>query len=309
MAASCAQGSQARLYVEPGDSPHVFDGSSETYEFLYETLQKRGTIVGGNGIRGTRSAHSIRTREGAFEVGGRIAMNVDAASLDLWLPRMLGAAESSDVFALAESLPAFGVLVDKVTEKFEYKDCKVARWMLHGKAGPGDGDPDLLQLIVEIVGLNRVTGTSVPAVSLSTATNTSPYVHSDCVFTFNSAARQVKEWWVLGDNHLHQRRNNSLAATLLCPMDRTVAVRALLPYDSDTSNLLDQSVAGATGTIAITNAANTGLTTTLTFGVLQLPKGGDPVVRGKTEINLEIDMIARMVSTTRELSINNDSVA
>jgi hypothetical protein len=308
MAATCAQGALSRLYVEPGAAPHTFDGSSETYEFLYETMQKRGRIVGGKGIRGTRSSASERTRTGAYEVGGRIAMNVDTLALDLWLPRILGATESANSFALDEALPEFGVLIDKVTETFEYKSCKVARAMFHAKAGPGDDEPELLELVLDIVGKDRAKATAVPNVSISTASNASPYVHSDAVFTFSSAAREVKEWWVLIDNHLHVRWVNSLSATMLCPANRTIAVRARLPFDTDTENLLDQAVGGATGTIALTNAAATGLTTTFTFGVLQVPPE-DPVVRGKTEIDLFLNMIARTVTTTKELVVTNDSVA
>ncbi len=306
MTASCAQGAMARLYIEPGAAPHTFDSSSESYEFLYETMQKHGRIVGGTAIRGTRSSASERTRAGAYPVSGRIAMNVDTAMLDLWLPRILGGTETANSFPLAESLPSFGVLVNKVTQTFEYKDCVVGRAMFHGKAGPGEGDPDLLELVMDIVAKDRVLGTSAPAVNISTSANTSPYVHSDAVFTFNAAARQVKEWWVLIDNHIHTRWTNSLTAVLFCPADRTIAVRARLPYDTDTSNLLDQANAGAAGTIALTNAGSTGLTTTFTFATLQVP-AEDPIVRGKTEIDLFLNMIARTVTTTKELVIVNDS--
>jgi hypothetical protein len=306
--ASCAQGAMARLYVEPGAAPHTFDTNSESYEFLYETLQKRGRIVGGNAIRGTRSKQSERTRAGAYPVGGRIAMNVDPLMLDLMLPRILGGTESADSFPLAESLPAFGVLVNRVTQTFEYKDCIVARAMFHGKAGPGDGDPDILELVLDILAKDRVTGTSAPSVSLSTASNSSPYMHTDAVFTFAAATRQVKEWWVLIDNHIHTRWTNSLTAVRFCPADRTVAVRARLPYDDDHDDLVDQANAGATGTIAITNAQHTGLSTTFTFGTLQVPTE-DPITRGKTELDVFLNMTARMLTTTRELVVTNDSVA
>lgn len=306
--ASCAQGAQARLYVEPGDAPHTFDANSESYEFLYETMQKHGRIVGGRAIRGTRSSQSELTRAGAYQVGGRVAMNVSPIMLDLFLPRILGGTETADSFPLAESLPSFGLLVNKVTQTFEYKDCVVARAMFHGKAGPGDDDPDLVELVMDIVAKDRALGTSAPAVTLSTASNASIYVHSDAVFTFASSSRQVKEWWVLIDNHIHTRWTNSLTAVRFCPADRTIAVKARLPYDTDTSNLLDQANAGATGTIALTNAMHTGLSTTFTFGTLQVP-AEDPIVRGKTEIDLFLNMTARMLTTTRELVVTNDSVA
>lgn len=304
--ASCAQGALSRLYVEPGSSPHVFDASSETYEFLYETLQKQGRIVGGHGIRGTRSSPSERTRAGAYTVGGRIALNIDTAMLDLFLPRILGGTEVADSFPLAESLPSFGVLVDRVTQRFEYQDCVVNRALFHGKAGPGDGDPDLLELTLEILARNRVLGTAAPAVNLSTAANVSVYVHSDAVFTFAAAGREVKEWWVLIDNHVQPRWVNSLTATRFCPADRTVSVRARLPYDTDTANLLEQATAGAAGTIALTNAGATGLTTTFTFATLQVP-AEDPIIRGKQEIDLFLNMVARSVTVTKELVMVSDS--
>lgn len=308
MAATCAQGAMARLYVEPGAAPHTFDSNSETYEFDYESLQKKPRIIGGKGIRGTRSQHSANTRLGAYEVGGRVAMPVNPIYLDAWLPRILGAAENADSFAVADSLPEFGVLVDKVTETFEYKAGKVGLAIFHGEAGPGDGDPDLLEMILDLTFKDRATGTSVPAVDLSTATNTSAYTHGEAVFTFAGAAREVKEWWVMIDNHLHVRWVNSNTATLICPSDRSVVVRARLPYDTDTEALLLQAAAGATGTIALTNSLNTGLTTTFTFATLQ-PVAEDPIVRGKTEIDLFIDMHARMTGSTREIVVTNDSVA
>lgn len=301
----CAQGSRSALYVEPGSAPHTFDSSSERYEFLYETLQKHPRIVGGNGIRGTRDQSVERTRFGSYPVGGRIAMNVSPADLDLWLPRILGAAENNDVFDIAESLPSFGVLVDRVTGTFEYTDCVVSRALFRGEAGPGDGDPDLLQMVLEIVAKDEVTGTSAPAVSLSTAANTATYVHSDAVFTFAAAAREVKRWSLLIDNHIQPRWVNSLTATALCPHDRSVVLNAVLPYDSGTSNLYGQALAGAAGSIQLTNG---NLKTTFTFGTLQAPIKS-PFVRGKTEIDMEAVFIARRSGSTPSISVNNDSNA
>lgn len=304
--ASCAQGAMSRFYTEPGSSPHTFDSNSETYEFVYETLQKHARIVGGNAIRGTRSAAKERTREGAYSVGGLIVVQPSPAFLDLWLPRILGATEASDVFALSETLPSFGVLMDKVTQTFQYTDGMVSKALFSGQAGPAEGGPDIITLALQLVFFTRTLGTSVPNVSLSTASNNSIYVHSDAVFTFGGAAREVKDWSVMVDNHVKQRFTNSLSATKSCPASRTVAVSARLPYDTDTDDLLDQATAGASGTIALTNAAQTGLTTTFNFAALQVPSE-DPIVRGKTEIDLFLNMIARKSGSTAELSVTNDS--
>ena len=298
---ACAQGALSKLCIEPGSAPHTFDASSEPYDFLYESMQKTPRIIGGTGIRGTREQSQERTQYGAYTVGGRIAMNIDKLMLDLWLPRILGANESVDVFALAESLPSFGVLIDRVTQTFEYKDCVVDKAIIHGKAGPGNGDPDLLELILEIVGKDEATGTSYPSLTLSTDSDSRPYVHHQGVFTFASAAREIKEFWLLIDNHIQPRWVNSQTATALCPRDRSIVFRGIAPYDSGSSNLYAQAITGAAGTIVWTGS---GVTLTFTFGCLQAPIQS-PVVRGKTEIDMEINLIARKTGSTASLSVTN----
>ena len=292
--------------MEPGAAPHTFDASSEPYDPLYETLKKTGRIVGGNTIRGTRSQASERTRYGHYEVGGRVAFNISPIDLDLWLPRMLGAAESTDVFALADTLPSFGILVDRVTQTFQYKDCVVDRWMIHGKAGPGDGDPDLLELVLDIIAKDEVTGTSYPSLTLPVTSNVAPYVMSDCsTLTLASAARLMKEFWLVGSNYVQRRWVHSITATRLTPRDRTIGLRAIFPYDSDHSSLYSQAIAGATATMTFTNS-NISKSLQLVFGTLQCADHS-PTVQGKQEINIQIEGTARMVGTTRELVATSTS--
>ena len=301
---ACAQGAMGRLYVEPGSAPHTFDGSSETYEFLYESLQRRSRIVGGQGIRGTREESQESTRFGAYTVGGRIAMHVNPLALDLWLPRILGANESTDTFALAESLPSFGVLVDRVTQTFQYTDCVVNRALFRAQAGPSDGDPELVEMVLEIIGKTEVEDTAAPNVSIATtATSTQNYVLADGVFTFAAAAREVKQFTIMIDNHIQPRWVNSLTATALCPSRRTIAVQAVLPFDSDTDDLYAQARAGSAGSVAFTNGS---VSTTFTFGTLQVP-AESPIIRGKQEIDLILNMIARKTGSTASLTVTNDS--
>jgi hypothetical protein len=301
---ACAQGALSRFYVEPDVAPHTFDSSSESYEFLYETVQARKRIIGGQGILGTRQERQESTRFGSYTVAGRIGMHVNPLMLDLWLPRILGATESSDTFALAESLPSFGLLFNRVTQTFEYTDCVVSKAMFRAQASPSDGDAELVELVLEIMGKTEATGTSAPSVDIATtATSTQPYVLSDGVFTFNSAAREVKQFVILIDNHVQPRFVNSLTATALCPHGRTIAVQARMPYDSGTSNLYAQARAGAAGTVAFTNST---VSTTFTFGTLQT-NDESPIVRGKTEIEYIFNAIARKTGSTASLSVSSDS--
>lgn len=298
----CAQGALSKLCVEPGSSAHVFDTNSEPYDFLYESMQKNPRIIGGHGIRGTREQSQERTQLGAYTVGGRIAMNVDKVMLDAMLPRILGAAEATDVFALAETLPSFGVLIDRVTNTHEYEDCVVDKAIIHGKAMSSDGGPEMLELILEVVGKDENLGTSYPSLTLSTDGDSRPLMHHHGVFTFASAAREVKEFWLLIDNHIQPRWVNSQIATQLCPRDRSIVFKAIVPYDSGTSGLYSsQAIAGAGGTIVWTGPTTT---TTVTFGTLQ-NEISSPVVRGKTEIDMSVTLYARKTGSTASISITN----
>lgn len=297
--ADASQGAQAKLCVEPLAAPHTFDTSSEPYEFISESIQKTGTNLDTEGIRGTRSHSKERTRRGTHEVGGSITINPSPADLDLWLPRILGAAESADSFALAETLPVFGVLVDRVAQTFEYTDCKVNRAVFRSSAG------GLLELELDIMAKTEATGTSYPVLTLGTAANNAPYVMSDGVFTFVSAARKTMDIEIEIDNQLSRRFTNSVTATDITPQDRVVTIRCTNPFTSDETSLYGQAQGGVTATAVYTNG---GMSTTFTFAVVQFPDLS-PTVGGKTEIPLVLEGIARMSGATKELVVTHDSAA
>jgi hypothetical protein len=301
---SCAQGSQSRLYVEPGSSPHTFDSNSETYEYKFEDLVKRPSIVSTEGIRGTRQESAEQTREGHYIVRGRIVMPASPLMLDLWLPRILGAAEVANLFSFAETLPSFGVLINRVTENYEYKDCYVNSAMFEGAAGPGN-HLELLSLTLDIMGMSRSTGTSAPNVSIATtATSADPLKHSEAVFTINSVAREVKRWRLLIHNHLQPRWVNSQTATAICPRAFSAILDLVMPYDSTQSGITALSTSGVPLVIAITNST---VSTTFTAGIAE-PIIVDPNVVGKTEIDVSTArFVLRKTGSTDALSVTNDS--
>jgi hypothetical protein len=295
--AEASQGAQARLCMEPGAAPHTFDASSEPYEFVSESVQKKGKILDTAGIRGTRSHHVARTRPGTYEVGGSITLHPSPADLDLLLPRILGAAESADTFNLAETLPAFGILIDRVAETFEYTDCKVGKATFKGSAG------GLVELTLEILGAAEITGTAFPSLTLATSAAAAPYVFSDGVLTLLSAARKLMDFELVIDNGLNARFTNSQSATSITPQDRTITLKTTNPFTADEADLYDQANEGAAGTLVLTNGA---MSTTFTFAALQVP-AMSPVVGGKQEIPLVLEMTARMSGSTRELVVTHDS--
>ncbi len=299
-------GHQARFAF---DAAAPFDASSVPLELISETLSKKSTIIDTNGLRGTRSHHSIRTRAGNDDVSGTIVWNPAPSDLDDWLPRILGGAESTDTFPLAETLPEFVCLFDRVANVYLYSGCKVSKATFSGSPG------GLVQLSLDVIAKSETNGQtyagSIPA--LTVAANDVPYMFSDSVITLVGGTREVIGWEIVIDNAAEARFTNSVNATDILLMDRIVTLGVNLGfYDGTTGggtdgheDLLEQALLGTTATIVITNAA---MATTFTFGVLQSPSK-TPTVTGKGEIPIDLEMTARMTGTTAEVVVTHDSVA
>lgn len=319
----CTQGSQAKLLVEPGSSDYTFDSDSERYDFLYESIAKQGRLVGGRAITGTRSAYANVMREGHYSVGGKLGMYTNPSDLDLWLPRILGGPETGtggDTFEVAEALTGsdvdFGMLIDRVGGIFQYDDCLVNSCFWRGKAGPGDGEPELIEQVLDIMALDETLGTSwpSPAPELSVADNRSPYIMADSTVTIGTTTYAIKAFVILIDNRLEPRWVNSTKPTALCPRERVVMVRMTFPFtasdDAVFSGLYQNSSRhdGVSASIAFAPSGK-GYSTTFNFEGLQWVQQS-PGVQGKREIPLTLDFVARKTSVdTDEVSVANDSSA
>jgi hypothetical protein len=294
--ADASMGHQARLSM--GAAGTAIGSFTEAYEFVSESLQKKQTILETAGLRGTRSHPAERTRDGTYEIAGTLNLHVSPAMLDLLLPRILGAAESSDLFALAETLPEFDVLVDRVAKRFVYGSCKVNKATFKGKAS------GLLELALDLVGKTEtVSATAFPAIAAPTDP---PYVFHDGTFTLGGSARKVLEFELVIDNQVKPRFTNSQSATDLSPEDRIVTAKLKTPYTSDEADLYGVNTANAAAaSFAFTNG---GYSTTFSLAKLQIPDMS-PVVGGKGEITLEINGVAKKSGSTAELAVTHDAAA
>lgn len=294
-----SQGAQGSVYVEPGASAHTFDTSSERWEFKSESIKKKLTILNAGGIRGTRSNPKEATAAGPYEVGGNLSLNnVSPYLLDFWLPRILGANESTDTFAVAETLQAFGMLFNRVGEEFEYTDCYVNKATFRGRQG------ELVELELEIWGVTEVPGTAIPSVAIDISAASAPYTFCQGVLTLGGTAYTMMDFEVIIDNMLERRFGNSCTATSITPKDRMVYVNCTVPFTSvEDAALYDFAHAGIAGSIALTGSA---ISTTFTFANLKTITES-PNITGKQEIVLPLKMQAFMSSTTREIVITNDS--
>lgn len=294
--ADASMGHQARLSLAAASTAIGF--YTEAYEFVSENLQKKLTRLDTSGIRGSRSHTIERSRDGTYTVGGTINFHATPAMLDLLLPRILGANESIDTFALAEALQEFDVLIDRVAKRFVYGNCKVSRATFRASAS------GLLELSLDVVGKTEtVSATAFPSI---TAPTDPPYVMQDGAFTLVSSARKVMEFELVIDNQCQQRFTNSQSATDVSAQDRLITCRFRTPYTSDEVDLYTGGLSAAAAlSIVFTNG---GYSTTFTIPKFYI-EDSSPVVGGKGEIVLESFGQCLMSSTTRELVITHDSTA
>lgn len=299
---ACAQGVLGKMVMKEGTGEPSWSGSDPMFEFYSEDIKRTRVIGAPNVIRGTRSYYASRARIAPYRYQGIIRLPVNPGDLVYLLPWMLGADASGTTFGLAESLQAFAMLFDRVTEKYEYQDCVINRAVLYGEAGRGD-EPDFLVLALDVMAKARATGDSFPASALAHTAQYAPYVHQDTTFTLHSSTREVKKFWLSVNNFVQARYVNSLSPTALCPADRQVNLRVVVPYDSGNSNLVDTSLAGAAGTLTIANGT---VSTSVAFTNLKA-SFEDPTIRGLTEIDLTLDYQSYHNGTDAEIIITNDS--
>ena len=251
------------------------------------------------GIRGTRSHPKERTRDGTYTVSGTITTHATPAMLDLWLPRILGTAESADSFVLGEGLIEFDVLIERVARRFQYTGCKVNKATFRSTAG------GLLELSIDIIGKAEVVSATVfPTI---TAPIDPPYVHHDCVWTHQAATHIITEVEVVIDNMVQARFSNSQTATDVSPRDRIISINATTPYTSTEVGLYGINTGtAATSTLIYTNG---GYVTTFTFAVIQVPDQSPVNESRDGEIFLRHRGVAKTSTTTKELVVTHDSVA
>lgn len=318
---TCSQGARSKLLV---DSALPFDGSSEAYDYLYESMQKHGRIVAARGITGSRSNTVERTRVAPYSVDGKIALNCCALDWDRWLPRILGAAEvPTNSFTLAETLPIFYVLLDKVGDVYRYDDCYVNSCLISAEADP-EGDKSMLVMVLDIMAKNELDTVALAAIgvdpawpstapAIPTTANRAIYTHYEGTLTIGGTAYAFKDFALMIHNKLERRWVNSLTATEICATDRYVALRTNHAFTTTEkaafmSSAVQATAAGGVASSLAFSTASGAYSTTFTMAGLQW-QGETPTVPGKQEIECPMLFTARMKGTSRELVVTNDSHA
>lgn len=300
MANEAAQGSQARLAFKEGSGAVDMSSGSTQMEFLDESLTKDHQHIDPNQIRGTRSHQQEMVVVGLTPVDGTIRMNPSPLDLDLLLPWILGADESTDTFALAETLQEFSTMIDRVTDVFQYTDCLVSRAVFSSSEG------GLLELAMDVMAKDESDAGTFPGTSLGVTTPDKPYSHSESVLTLGGNAIAMQKFELTIDNAIDRRFFNSNTATSLCPADRMVGLTVTTAYKTANEKALYDSTATATGFAGDVTFTKENMS--LVFSLADLKRvGRTPVVNGKNEILHEISYEARQSGATKELIVTNDS--
>jgi hypothetical protein len=281
-----------------GDTALPIDTSSIPFEFISESLQKKGTILETAGIRGTRQHPTERTRSGPYTVSGQLTFHPSPVMMDFFLPMIMGAPEATDVFAFAETLVTNYLAINRIGKMFTYAGVTVNKATFRGRAG------QLLELALDVEAQTETVAAASGWPSLTMPTDY-PYVMSDGVLTLVGSTRSFSEFEITIDNVLTTDRfMNSTTRSEIPATDQIVTFKCGTPYTSAEVDLYNQTLLGSAASLVFTNADSTGKVLTFTFGKIQFPDMS-PVVAGKSEIPLMLDGVARKTGSTAALSITN----
>lgn len=261
------------------------------YEFTSESLRKTGANIEHEGIAATRSHRSERIRANNYSIGGQISMTPCPEELSTLLPWILGANESTGVFALAETVPDRYVTIDRGAKVFKYTGCKVNT----ATFSAAEGTPLTLEL--DIIGQTETPGNSGTFPSL-TITKTAPFMFYDAVSSIASTAYAFKSFRLTINNNLLVAYNNSQSASYIVAGDRQISLEMTTPYSSSETALYGQAVAGLATTLTLTNGS---YSIAFALAKWQVPDLTPVITTKNGEVVLTMTGMARMSGTTREL--------
>lgn len=281
------------------DTALPFDTSSIPIEIILpESLKETAEIIETNGMTGTVEHNSERTREGLKRVSGSLKMACSRLMLDALLPYILGTAESSNVFASADSIPEFVIMIDRIEKVYTYSGCRIAKAKFSGTKG------DMLFLDLDIEAETETTGAagSFPALTVPTE---KPYLMADGVLTAVAATRVFESFSLTIENKLNTEQfENGLTRYDIPMIDRIITLETDHPWITANTELLKQSLAGAAGSLVFTNAAAAGDVLTFAMATIQYANV-TPTLTGKDLLRMPLAGMVRSLSTTKPLTITN----
>lgn len=271
-----------------GANPHTFSGTSTRFEVVSSSVGKQGEILDAQGVLGTRTRREDRTRAGIVNIGGQLVLEPSMRMWDFFLPYILGAAESTDTFDVADTLPGFDMLHDPFgtgANAVKLNELYVSRASL--RFGPG-----ILQLTLDVVGKTITTGQTYTSAALGSSTDVDwPLVFYDSAsgFSIQSGAIEIIDGELTVENPMEVLFRNSQTALAIRPSDRIVSLATNIPLTSSTWTTYFGDKAAVDATITITRGT---VASVITLFNLKNPDRS-PELGGKGEVPLVLQSAAR----------------
>lgn len=265
-------------------------------EFTSETIALTEQFVDGGGFRGSRSHQAERVRKGTRQVGGSIVCNPTPLELDYLLPWIAGGTKSGNAIALAETVPARYITIDRDVKVVTYDGCKVASAQFQASVGGP------LTVTTNIVGIDETIANAGTFPGITADVTGGPYMLSDLALTIGGTTYQCSTIDFTIDNALDVQIFNSETPTRITASDRMISVNITLPY-GDSVALHGSALAGVAVVATFTNATRS---FAASFPAVQFPRQS-AVTGGRGEIMLSLAGVARKTSTTPEAAFTNDS--
>lgn len=306
------RGWEYRMAVKPGAYTNsTWDGAGEEIYFPITcglTEVQEHVIV--PGTRGSRALYPDQTVRGNRLAGGNVNLKFGRSDLDLWLPRILGASESSNEFKVANTVPWFNCLVDKGEgEYFEYRDCKVARAVFSGQSGSP------VNMSLDIIAKKEEEYTSTwPTIAFTSSLSTRPLRFAEGVMTIDPAGTPINilfESFTLTIDNLISPRfyAGDDAATCIDEDRRVVTLSVPAAHTSVSKELYKRGFEGLA--VELSFAADN-METTFEFPNMQWAKRST-TMEGDGDTPLVLDMLAYRTETgdsgaDDEILVTNDPV-
>lgn len=271
----------------------VDDNTYVALEFLDgSSLGVVETFLDPNGMRGSRQHDAERVRRSQRFVQGTLRFAPVPTELDFLLPAILGADESADSFALAETIPYryFTTSRDGTLHKYQVK---VNRAVFEF----AEGAP--LTLSLDVIGVDESAGSSR---SEALGDDGGPYVMSDAGLTIGGTTYQFRSGQLEINNFLEVKYNNSVTPSAIHSTDLQIQIAYALPY-GDASAAYGTAVTGVASVLTFTNGNRS---TVFTLAGVAAPKQSLPL-GGRGARDLPWTGIARRTGSTAPLVVTNDS--
>lgn len=290
------QGSQGNLILSTDTetttgNAYSYSVSSVLIPFDSESMQARQIFVTADGTRGTRAHNYQRYTEARTEVSGAITFRPGYVNMGTIMERVLGGTIAAGVVSPAETLPYFGVLIDRVatvsSAAWEYLDCKVARCIIRGSAG------EPIEMTLELIGRTEGTSTAFPG-SPPTITDSEeewrPIVFSNGTLTAEGATPKFENFELTIDNVVEPIFRNQNTAHEIRAQDRVVTLST--DIELTTANVTAHyHINPGTEAAGILAFSNDLMNLQFDFAKLVAPQES-PVVTGKNNIPLPLSFTA-----------------